>query len=105
MQTREAKLILGAAIVDDIPAIAVLSVVTTMVQTGNMTADIIDITFLILKILGIFVVLLVGAVVIMPKILHTERLWRSRGSVEDISSRNNKLYQIKYYSNTEECPC
>jgi Kef-type K+ transport system membrane component KefB len=35
MQTKEAKLILGAAIVDDILAIAVLSVVTTMVQTGN----------------------------------------------------------------------
>ena len=54
MQTKEAKLILGAAIVDDILAIAVLSVVTTMVQTGNMTPDVFDITFLILKILGIF---------------------------------------------------
>ena len=49
MQTREAKLILGAAIVDDILAIAVLSVVTTMVQTGNMTPNIVDITFLNLK--------------------------------------------------------
>ena len=54
MQTEEAKLILGAAIVDDILAIAVLSVVTTMVQTGNMTPNLVDITFLILKILGIF---------------------------------------------------
>ena len=53
MQTKEAKLILGAAIVDDILAIAVLSVVTTMAQTGNMTPDVFDITFLIL-ILGIF---------------------------------------------------
>ena len=35
MQTKEARLILGAAIVDDILAIAVLSVVTTMVQTGD----------------------------------------------------------------------
>ncbi|MGI0033348.1 MAG: cation:proton antiporter, partial [Nitrososphaeraceae archaeon] len=43
MQTKEAKLILGAAIVDDILAIAVLSVVVTMVQTGNMTPNIIDI--------------------------------------------------------------
>jgi Kef-type K+ transport system membrane component KefB len=32
MQSREARLILGAAIVDDILAIAVLSVVTTMVH-------------------------------------------------------------------------
>ena len=84
MQTNEAKLILGAAIVDDILAIAVLSVVTTMVQTGNMTPDIPDIAFLILKILGIFVALLVGAVFIIPKILHAERLWKSRGSIEGI---------------------
>ena len=84
MQTREAKLILGAAIVDDILAIAVLSVVTTMVQTGNMTPNFTDIAFLILKILGIFVALLIGAVIIIPKILHAERLWKSRGSIEGI---------------------
>ena len=54
MQTKEAKLILGGAIVDDILAIAVLSVVTTMVHTGNMTPNLIDIIFLIVKILGIF---------------------------------------------------
>lgn len=84
MQTKEAKLILGAAIVDDILAIAVLSVVTTMVQTGNMTPNIVDITFLILKILGVFVALLVGAMLIVPKMLHAEKLWKSRGSIEGI---------------------
>lgn len=84
MQTKEAKLILGAAIVDDILAIAVLSVVVTMVQTGNLTPDIIDIVFLILKILGIFAVLLIGAIVIIPKIVNTERLWKARGSIEGI---------------------
>lgn len=84
MQTQEAKLILGAAIVDDILAIAVLSVVTTMAQTGNMTPNIIDIIFLIIKVLGIFVALLFGAVVIIPKILHADRLWKSRGSIEGI---------------------
>ena len=84
MQTKEAKLILGAAIADDILAIAVLSVVTTMVQTGNMTPDVFDITFLILKILGIFTALLAAAIFIIPKILHAERLWKSRGSIEGI---------------------
>ena len=84
MQTKEAKLILGAAIIDDILAIAVLSVVTTMVQTGNMTPDIFDITFLILKILGIFSAFVVGAVFIIPKIPDAERLWKSRGSIEGI---------------------
>ncbi len=84
MQTKEAKLILGAAIVDDILAIAVLSVVVTMVQTGNMAPNITDIIFLILKILGIFAALLIGAVIIIPKILNTERLWKAKGSVEGI---------------------
>jgi Na+:H+ antiporter len=86
MQTKEARLILGAAIVDDILAIAVLSVVTTMVQTGDTSPAIIDITFLVLKILGLFAVLLVGSVVIIPRILHVERLWRSEGSIEGITT-------------------
>jgi Kef-type K+ transport system membrane component KefB len=84
MQTREAKMILGAAIVDDILAIAVLSVVVSMVQTGNLSPNIIDVIFLILKILGIFAALLVGAIVVVPRILHAERLWKARGSIEGI---------------------
>lgn len=86
MQSKEARLILGAAIVDDILAIAILSVVTTMVQTGDTTPAIMDITYLVLKILGLFAVLLVGSVVIIPRILHVEKLWRSEGSVEGITT-------------------
>ena len=83
MQTKEAKLILGRAIVDDILEIAVLSVVTTMAQTGNMTPNVVDITFLILKILG-YSLLCLWTIFIIPKILHAERLWKSRGSIEGI---------------------
>jgi Kef-type K+ transport system membrane component KefB len=45
-----------------------------------------EITFFIVKILGLLVVLLVGAVIIVPRILHVERLWRSEGSVEGITT-------------------
>jgi Kef-type K+ transport system membrane component KefB len=86
MKSKEARLILGAAIVDDILAIAALSVVTTMVQTGNTTPNVIDITFLILKILGLFAVVLIGAIIVVPRILHVERLWRSEGSVEGVTT-------------------
>jgi Kef-type K+ transport system membrane component KefB len=86
MKSKEARLILGAAIVDDILAIAALSVVTTMVQTGNTTPNVIDISFLILKILGLFAVVLVGAILVVPRILHVERLWRSEGSVEGVTT-------------------
>ena len=86
MQSKEARLILGDAIVDDILAIAVLSVVITMVQTGNTTPNIIEIVFLILKILILFVFLLVGSIFIVPRILHRERLWKSQGSIEGITT-------------------
>ncbi len=86
MQSKEARLILGAAIVDDILAIAILSVVVTMVQSGDTTPEIMDVAFLILKILGLFAVLLVGAVFIIPRILHREKLWRSKGSIEGITT-------------------
>src|ERR671929_664012 len=86
MQSKEARLILGAAIVDDILAIAALSVVTTMVQTGNIAPNVLDIAFLIMKILGLFVVLLIGAIFVVPRLLHTERLWKSKGSIEGVAT-------------------
>src|ERR671932_832907 len=73
MQSKEARLILGAAVVDDILAIAALSVVTTMVQTGNTSPEIIDVAYLVLKILGVFAALLIGSVFIVPRILHVEK--------------------------------
>jgi len=86
MQSKEARLILGAAIVDDILAIAILSVVVTMVQSGDTTPQIMDVALLILKILGLFAVLLISAIFIIPRILHREKLWRSRGSIEGITT-------------------
>jgi Kef-type K+ transport system membrane component KefB len=46
----------------------------------------VDITFLILKILGIFAALLVATIFIIPRVLHVERLWKSKGSVEGITT-------------------
>jgi len=45
-----------------------------------------DISFLILKILGLFVALLVGSILIVPRILNRERLWKSQGSIEGITT-------------------
>lgn len=86
MQSKEARLILGAAIVDDILAIAALSVVTTMVQTGNSSPDILAVVLLIMKILGLFAALVIGAVFIVPKLLHREKLWKSKGSIEGVAT-------------------
>ena len=86
MQSKEARLILGAAIVDDILAIAILSVVVTMVQSGNTTPQMMDIALIILKILGLFAVLLISAIFLVPRILHREKLWKSKGSIEGITT-------------------
>ena len=84
MQTKEARLILGAAIVDDILAIAILSVVTTMVQTGDISPEIMDVAILILQILGLFAALLIGSIFLIPRLLNVQRLWKSKGSIEGI---------------------
>ena len=55
-----------------------------MVQTGNTTPEITSIIFLVLKILGLFGALLFGAVFLIPRLFHVERLWKSKGSVEGI---------------------
>ncbi|MDQ4066427.1 MAG: cation:proton antiporter, partial [Thermoproteota archaeon] len=78
------RLVLGAAIVDDILAIAVLSVVVTMVQTGNTEPAIFDIILLIMQVLGTFAAILIVSVLVIPRVLHTERLWKSKGSLEGI---------------------
>jgi Kef-type K+ transport system membrane component KefB len=85
MHSKEARLILGAAIVDDILAIAALSVVTTMVQTGSLDLEITEIVFLILKILGIFAALLVASVLVIPRILRVDKL-KAKGTVEGMAT-------------------
>jgi Kef-type K+ transport system membrane component KefB len=57
-----------------------------MVHTGNTSPDIVDIIFLVLKILGLFAALLIGSVIIVPRILHVEKLWKSKGSIEGITT-------------------
>ncbi len=84
MQTKEARLILGAAIVDDILAIAILSVVTTMVQTGDISPELMDVAILILQILGLFAALLIASIFLIPRLLNIQRLWKSKGSIEGI---------------------
>jgi len=81
----EARLILGAAIVDDILALAVLSVVTSMAQHG-IIIDPVEITFLILKILGLFAALLVASIIFLPRIVAHADLWKSKGSVEAVAT-------------------
>ena len=83
IKSPEARLIIAAAVVDDILAIAVLSVVTSF--GGAEALDNIDVTFTILKVLAFFVVILIVAIFVIPKVMTT-RLWKSTGSIEGIAT-------------------
>ncbi len=86
IKSAEARLIIGAAVVDDILAIAILSVVTSLGAGGEVgEIDVIDVTFTILKVLGFFAIMLIAAVFIIPRVV-TPRLWKARGSIEGIAT-------------------
>ena len=87
IKSPEARLIIGAAIVDDILAIAVLSVVTSIAGSadGLESLEITEVTITILQVLGFFAAMLVTAVVVMPRLMST-RFWKAQGSVEGIAT-------------------
>ena len=87
IKTPEARLIIGAAVVDDILAIAVLSVVSSIAASdgGVDNIDITQVTWTILQVLGFFAIMLIVAVVVIPKVI-TPRIWEAKGSVEGIAT-------------------
>ena len=86
IKSPEARLIIAAAVVDDILAIAVLSVVTSFGGAEALdTVDLVDVTFTILKVLGFFAAILIAAIFVIPKVMTT-RLWKSTGSIEGIAT-------------------
>lgn len=86
LKSKEARLIIGAAIVDDILAIAVLSIVSSL-STGDSISQIdpIDVTITILQVLGFFAAILIASIILIPKLV-TPRLWKAKGSVEGIAT-------------------
>ena len=86
IKSPEARLIIAAAVVDDILAIAVLSVVTSFGGAEALdNIDLVDVTFTILKVLGFFAAILIAAIFIIPKVI-TPRIWKATGSVEGIAT-------------------
>lgn len=82
LKTPEARLIIGAAVVDDILAIAVLSIVTSL-SPGATDVDVVDISFTIFKVLGFFAAMAVAAIFIVPRVVSSG-LWKAGGAVEGV---------------------
>ena len=73
-----------------------------MVQSGDTIPQIADIAFLILKILGLFAVLLVGAVLIVPRILH--RAFGALSARPENGSNPDKTLQLRSSSQFVTAP-
>lgn len=82
LKTPEARLIIGAAVVDDILAIAVLSIVTS-IDPAVAEVDVIEISFTIFKVLGFFAAMAIAAIFIIPRVVGS-RLWKAGGAIEGV---------------------
>lgn len=82
LKSPEARLIIGAAVVDDILAIAVLSVVTSLGASGE-SIDVVDVSFTIIKVLAFFAAMAIAAIFLVPKLVNS-KLWKAGGSIEGV---------------------
>lgn len=82
LKTPEARLIIGAAVIDDILAIAVLSVVTSIGGSGA-EVDVTDAVFTIFKVLAFFAAMAIAAIFLVPRMVNS-KMWKASGSIEGI---------------------
>ncbi len=83
LNTPEGKLIVGAAVVDDILAIAALGVVTSVIAAGQTTVNFLYAAGLVAGVLLIFAILIGVSLVVAPRVSGS-RIWRSPGSTEAV---------------------
>jgi Kef-type K+ transport system membrane component KefB len=83
LKTPEARLIIGAAVIDDILAIAVLSVVTSVGGAGVDSIETTEVVFTIFKVLAFFAAMAIAAIFLVPRLVNSDR-WKASGSIEGI---------------------
>lgn len=83
--SEEARLMVGTAIVDDVLALTLLTLVATIVVEG-IPLGITDMVWLVGRVLLLFLGLLAIAILLVPRIFVVPQLWRSRGSIEAVST-------------------
>jgi Kef-type K+ transport system membrane component KefB len=82
LKTPEARLIIGAAVIDDILAITVLSVVSSIGGSGA-EVDVTDAVFTIFKVLAFFAAMAIAAIFLVPRMVNSN-VWKASGSIEGI---------------------
>src|SRR5712691_2794584 len=83
LNTPEGRLVVGAAVVDDVLAIAVLSVVVSLISNTQGPIGFLDIAYVIGGVLFLFGILIGISIFIGPRLTEA-KLWRTPGSVEAV---------------------
>ncbi len=83
LNTPEGKLIVGAAVVDDVLAIAVLGVVSSVIAAGQTSVDFLYAASLVGSVLLLFAALVGASLLIAPRLTQS-RVWKTPGSIEAV---------------------
>jgi Kef-type K+ transport system membrane component KefB len=83
LHSEEARIIVNAAIIDDVLALATLAVVTSVIGGGTFTF--VDVVWKTISSLGLWLVMLISAVYVLPIFVDRPKLFKSHGTVEAAS--------------------
>jgi len=83
LRSPEGKLVIGAAVVDDVLAIAVLSVVISLVTGGQTSIEPLAVIIVVGSVLILFAMVLLASVIIAPR-LSEAKIWKTPGSLETV---------------------
>ncbi len=81
LHTEEARIMINAAVIDDVLGLAVLAIVISIFEQGSFPSYFM-IARTTITALGLWLGLLIGAVFILPKFLDITTLWKSEGTAE-----------------------
>ncbi len=81
LHTEEARIMINAAVIDDVLGLAVLAIVISIFQAGSIPSYFTIAQTTIIA-LGLWLGLLIGAVFVLPRFLNITSLWKSEGTAE-----------------------
>ena len=81
LKSEEGKVMVNAAMIDDVLGLAVLSVVVSVIQ-GNTIPTVTNVAIITAQSIAIWGVMVVGSAVLFPRIIHAAASWKSQGTIE-----------------------
>jgi Kef-type K+ transport system membrane component KefB len=85
LNSTEGRLMINAAVIDDVLALAVLTIVISVIQTG-ITPSIPEVIFLLARTLGLWLILLLGIVFFGSRFVNIAERGRAAGTIEVVAT-------------------